>query len=121
MYEGKAKKTATNADHVAPSTPQRESSAAEPPSAHSAMSNMEDVGDAERAAKDKERWTRLRKVKSYYCKLLRIFSNGTFRTYLVKQVFNVPSILHSFVDTAMQSRARQEPPSSKYHLPNPKI
>ena len=66
MYEGKAKKTATNADHVAPSTPQRESSAAEPPSAHSAMSNMEDVGDAERAAKDKERWTRLRKVKSLF-------------------------------------------------------
>ncbi len=67
MYEGRSrKKEVQDAESVAPSTPQREVPAAEPPSAQSAASYADDNDDAERAAKDKERWARLRKVKSLF-------------------------------------------------------
>lgn len=82
MYEGRAKKNTKDADSVVPSTPPREPSMAEPPSAHSAMSYAEADGDAERAAKDKERWARLRKVKSLFdTKNGKKFRPGSFMTH----------------------------------------
>lgn len=67
MYEGRPKKKDTqHVESVTPATPQREAPTTEPPSAKSVTSYVDDHDDAERAAKDKERWARLRKVKSLF-------------------------------------------------------